>query len=148
MATGDGSEAPLGQASKAGVVDTRGRKRLGAGGERLAATWLEARGYRIVARNWRCQWGELDLVAEDRQGATGECELVFVEVKTRRGAALGLPEEALTRRKQQHLVAAAQSYLEASGTPERAYRIDVVAIQLAPSGKLLEVRHYERAVGE
>ncbi len=117
MTAGDGSEVSRGQASKAAAADTHGRKRLGAGGERLAATWLEARGYRIVARNWRCQWGELDLVAEDRRGATGDGELVFVEVKTRRGAAMGLPEEALTRRKQQHLVAAAQSYLEAAGAP-------------------------------
>ncbi len=123
------------------TTDPHARRRLGGSGERLAASWLEARGYRILGCNWRCAYGELDVIAED------EGELVFVEVKTRRGEAMGLPEEAITPSKRQHLVAAAQWYLEAAGTPEQAYRIDVVAVQLAPSGKLLEVRHYERAIG-
>jgi hypothetical protein len=56
------------------------RMRLGASGERLAANWLEARGYQIIATNWHCAYGEADLIAE-REG-----ELIFVEVKTRRGA--------------------------------------------------------------
>ena len=116
-------------------------QRLGRSGERFAAGWLEARGYRIVARNWRCPAGELDLVAE-REG-----ELVFVEVKTRRGRAMGAPEEAITRAKRLHLVAAAQAYLAATGALERPYRIAVVAVELAPSGRLLGVRHYPNSVG-
>jgi putative endonuclease len=120
--------------------DTKARRRLGGGGERLAAAWLEARGYRIVAANWRCPYGEIDVIAE----AAGE--LVFVEVKTRRGTALGLPEEAVTARKRAHLVAASAAYLQEQGAENRPYRIDVVAVQLAPSGKLLEVRHYPNAV--
>ena len=64
------------------------RAALGGAGERLAAGWLEARGYRVLARNWRCVYGELDLIAEEAD------ELVFVEVKTRRGVAHGVPEEA------------------------------------------------------
>jgi putative endonuclease len=134
-------------------TDTRARRRLGSGGERLAGSWLEAHGYRILGYNWRCPYGELDVIATreaDRgRGQDGglDGELVFVEVKTRRGMASGLPEEAITARKRAHLIAAAQSYLEAAGTPERAYRIDVIAVQLSPSGKLLEVRHYECAVG-
>ncbi len=68
------------------------RQRLGRWGEGVAATHLEAHGYTILARNWRCAAGEIDLVARD-----GET-LVFVEVKTRRGRAYGAPEEALTPR--------------------------------------------------
>jgi len=75
-----------------------GRKRLGDFGERLAAHHLEAKGYRIVARNWRCARGEIDLVAQ--AGA----ELVFVEVKTRRGQAFGAPEQGVTPRKAQRLL--------------------------------------------
>jgi putative endonuclease len=141
---GDGpTEAGSGshKAAPTTTTDTQARRRLGSSGERLAARWLEARGYRILGSNWRCAYGELDIIAEQ------DGELVFVEVKTRRGETLGLPEEAITASKQKHLIAAAQSYLEAAGIPEQAYRIDVVAVQLAPNGKLLDVRHYERAVG-
>jgi Holliday junction resolvase-like predicted endonuclease len=61
--------------------------------------------------------------------------------------ALGAPEEAITLRKRRHLIAAAQSYIaELGADEERPYRIDVVAVQLAPSGKLLEIRHYPSAV--
>jgi putative endonuclease len=134
-------EAASSGSRRSSTTDTRSRRRLGGSGERLAASWLEARGYRILGCNWRCAYGELDVIAED------DGELVFVEVKTRRGEAMGLPEEAITPSKRQHLVAAAQSYVEAAGKPEQAYRIDFVAVQLAPSGKLLEVRHYERAIG-
>jgi putative endonuclease len=107
------------------------RQRLGQSGERLAAGWLEARGYRLVERNWRCLAGELDLVTEH------DGELVFVEVKTRRGTRLGAPEEAITRVKRLHLIAAAQEYLAAHAMLERPYRIDV---ELAPSGRLLGIR--------
>ncbi len=62
------------------------RGTLGSSGERLAAGWLEARGFRVLARNWRCAYGELDLIAEEAG------ELVFIEVKTRRGIAHGAPE--------------------------------------------------------
>lgn len=117
-----------------------GRAGLGRSGERLAATWLEARGYRIAGRNWRCPYGELDLIAEDGD------ELVFVEVKTRRGARMGTPEEAITRVKRRRLVESALAYLTEHGMEERLYRIDVVAVDLAPSGKLLGVRHYPRCI--
>jgi len=121
---------------------TRGHNTLGAGGERLAATWLLARGMRVLERNWRCSYGELDIIAEDGP------EIVFVEVKTRRGQAMGTPEDAITPTKRKRLVASAQSYLLEHGWEDRMFRIDVVAVQLDPSGRLLEIRHYPRAVGQ
>ena len=119
---------------------TTARAALGAAGERLAAGWLEARGLRVLARNWRCAYGELDIVAEE-QG-----EVVFVEVKTRRGTAYGLPEEAITASKRAHLIAAAQCYLAESQREAQPYRIDVVAVQLTVQGRLTAIRHYRSAV--
>jgi putative endonuclease len=124
--------------------DERGgaRRQLGASGERVAANWLEARGYRILARNWRCPYGELDLIAEQ------DGELVFVEVKTRRGTSHGAPEEAITPAKRARLVAAAQSYLAEIAAPDdRPFRIDVLAVDIAASGAFQGVRHFPRAVG-
>jgi len=116
-----------------------GRKRLGAWGERIAATHLEAAGYHIVARNWRCRQGEIDLVA--RAGKM----LVFVEVKTRRGRRMGAPEEAFTPRKARKLIQLAQLYL-AEYDLDVAWRIDLVAVELDKTGKLLRCEHIPNAV--
>ena len=116
-----------------------GRKQLGAWGEGVAATHLEAEGYRIVARNWRCRQGEIDLIAQ--AGAT----LVFVEVKTRRGRSMGSPEEALTPRKSRKLIQLAQLYL-AEHDLDVDWRIDLVAVELDTSGKLLRCEHIPNAV--
>lgn len=116
------------------------RARLGRSGERLAAMWLESHGYRVTDQNWRCPYGELDVIAEE-QG-----EIVFVEVKTRRGERMGAPEEAVTATKRRRLVASALAYLMEHGAEERPYRIDVIAVDLAPGGKLLGVRHFPRCV--
>ena len=118
------------------------RKGLGRLGERLAAEKLISHGYRILERNFRCSYGEIDLVAEDGQ------DLVFVEVKTRRGVAYGLPEEAVTVRKQRKIVEVATFYLDAHECPERPWRVDVVAVQLSVGGKLEEIRIYQHAVSE
>ena len=94
-----------------------------------------------MERNFRCSYGEIDIVAEEGD------DLVFVEVKTRRGSAYGLPEEAVTARKQQKLIQVATAYLDLHGCMERAWRIDVIAVQLSTSGKLEEIRLYRYAVG-
>jgi putative endonuclease len=104
----------------------------------VAAGWLETRGYTIIGANWRCAYGEADLIAE-RVG-----ELVFVEVNTRRGAALGASEEAAAKRRK--LIATAQTYLMERGAEDRPFRIDVIAVQLTTAGQLVEVRHYPAAV--
>lgn len=116
-----------------------GRKKLGAWGEKVAAHHLEAKGYTIVARNWRCQQGEIDLVA---QAGT---ETVFVEVKTRRGRSMGMPEEALTPHKARKLMKLAQLYV-AEHNLDVDWRIDLVAVELDPKGKLLRCEHIPNAV--
>src|SRR6476620_2729509 len=92
------------------------RQNLGRLGERLASDALEARGYRIVERNFRCRAGEIDLVAEEGQ------DLVFVEVKTRRGTAFGLPEEAVNNRKALKLQEVACYYLDLHNLPDCSWR--------------------------
>jgi len=116
------------------------RRRLGNWGEGVAAVRLEAEGYAIVARNWRCAAGEIDLVARD-----GET-LVFVEVKTRRGRAYGAPEEALTPRKAQKLLQLGAQYVYENALGDINWRIDLVAIELDTRGLLLRCDHVRNAV--
>ena len=121
---------------------TTPRGRLGRWGEDHARRYLEGKGYTVSATNYRSRWGEVDIVAR-----LGE-EFVFVEVKTRRGAAFGTPEEAITAAKSQRLIATAQDYLQKHSLEQSSWRIDLISIHLDQSGKLLEVSHLENAVGE
>jgi len=86
------------------------------------AAWYEEQGYRVVARNWRCRAGELDLVL--RRGGM----VVFCEVKTRTSDAFGLPAEAVTRQKQQRIRVLAARWLEESPSPASEIRFDVAAV--------------------
>ncbi len=118
------------------------RQSLGRTGERLAAEKLLAGGYLILERNFRCVYGEIDLVAEHQE------DLVFVEVKTRRGEAYGLPEEAVDTRKQRKIMQVASYYLDIHDRAERSWRIDVVAVQMSVRGTLEEIRIYQHACTE
>lgn len=95
---------------------------LGDRGEALAGKFLRRAGYRLLTRNYRCRFGEIDLVAEE--GGS----LVFVEVKARSSTGFGHPLEAVDRRKQGQLVKAARMYLSEHGAEERFCRFDVVSI--------------------
>lgn len=99
---------------------------LGRWGEDLAAAYLRNKGYSLTAANWRCRFGELDLVAED-----GTC-LCFVEVKLRRSDAYGTAAAFVDRRKQDRLRAAAELYLAGHPTDLQP-RFDVVEVY-APQG--------------
>lgn len=116
------------------------RQGLGRWGESLAAERLQADGYEILARNWRCAQGEIDLVARD------EDMLIMVEVKTRRSKAYGYPEEALTPRKAQKLIDLGVAYVAELEDPEIPWRIDLIAIQIDNSGKLQRYEHIPDAV--
>ncbi|HUQ38911.1 MAG TPA: YraN family protein [Acidimicrobiales bacterium] len=100
------------------------RLALGADGEATVARWYEARGYAVVARNWRCRQGELDLVLQ-REG-----EVVFCEVKTRSSTRFGTPAEAVTvdkRRRLRRLAAAWLAEAPVAGRG-RALRFDVASV--------------------
>jgi putative endonuclease len=104
-------------------VPSDARRALGAAGEGAVAGWYEAAGYEVVDRNWRCREGELDLVV-----ARGN-EIVFCEVKTRRGLAFGAPVEAVTRTKQQRIRVLALRWLaEHADRRARDLRFDVASV--------------------
>lgn len=121
---------------------TNTRQTLGKLGEDLAARRLAALDYVICARNWRCAAGEIDLVTE-RAGA-----LIFVEVRTRRGDRFGTPEESITPRKRAKLMSAALTYLDKHAATDRAWRIDVVAIEIGPRGEVVRFNVIENAIEE
>lgn len=101
---------------------TVGRQKLGAHGERLAARRYQADGYTVVARNWRCNDGELDLVLR------GDGVLVFAEVKTRSSDRFGVPAEAVTPAKQRRIRKLAQRFCADTGERARTLRFDVVSV--------------------
>lgn len=99
------------------------KRQTGAAYEEQAAKWLEARGYRILKRNYRCRQGEIDLIAEDGP------YLVFIEVKYRKDGRTGHPAESVDVRKQRRITRTAMYYCYEHGVPEtRACRFDVVSI--------------------
>jgi putative endonuclease len=113
---------------------------LGRWGEDAAAAYLEKDGMRVVARNWRCRVGEIDIVAmEDRT-------LVFCEVKTRSGLGFGTPLGAITPAKCARLRRLAAAYLAEVGGHPGPIRIDAVGILRGDGGDLpLVVDHVRGA---
>ena len=99
---------------------------LGRWGEDRAADYLRGKGFHIVAANWKCRFGELDLIAADNT------YLCFVEVKLRKSAAYGSAGDFVDRRKQSRLRAAAELYLAKHPTDLQP-RFDVIEIY-APQG--------------
>jgi putative endonuclease len=98
---------------------------LGRYGEEQAAGHLRSLGFSILDRNWRCERGEIDMVALDGK------VMVFVEVKTRSSKRMGMPEEAVDIRKQEQLRLLARYYINRTGQTARAYRFDVVAVDIS-----------------
>lgn len=105
------------------------RSRIGQSAEIAAAAELGKRGYRIVGSNFRCRYGEIDLIARD-----GDC-LVFVEVRCRRTGSIVSPAESITLIKQQKLITTAQHYLTEHDLHDQNCRFDVVEV-LSDGGKL------------
>jgi putative endonuclease len=107
-------------------MTTLTRAEIGALGERLAADHLIGLGLQIVTRNWRCRYGELDLIAVDP--STGS--LVFVEVKTRTGDGFGGLEQAVTAQKARRLRRLAGLWLATQDQRWAAVRIDVIGVRI------------------
>ena len=107
-------------------------------GEDAASAFLKKLGYKIVTRNFRTRFGEVDIIAKDDE------QFVFVEVKTRKDDAYGAPEEAVTKTKQRHLLAAAQLYLQKIRRVNDPWRVDVVAL-VGANGDF-KIKHLKNAV--
>lgn len=116
------------------------RKSLGRWGESQAAAYLAEKGYEILGSNARTAYGEIDLIA--RQDSI----TVFVEVKTRSSTSFGLPEESITPRKQAHMLAAAQAYLQDHPELDADWRVDVISVMRKGRGREPEITHFENAI--
>lgn len=96
--------------------------------EALAADYLQARGLRLLERNYNCRLGELDLILADGPA------LVFVEVRLRRNLNYGGAAASITSAKRQRILRAARHYL--SGRPERPCRFDVILLDALDPGRI------------
>ncbi|MGI5920867.1 MAG: YraN family protein [Syntrophomonadaceae bacterium] len=108
-------------------------RQLGLEGEKIAAQYLLDNGYRIIERNYYTRYGELDIICErDKM-------IIFVEVKTRKSTKYGLPQEAITPKKIEHLKKAAITYLKSCTKHYQGIRFDVIAILITTNNQ--EINH-------
>jgi len=119
------------------------RQQIGQRGEDLAAKYLQAQGYTLIARNWHCQYGELDVVAQIN------AVLVFVEVKTRQTSELRQGEEiafaSITPQKRDRVVKSVYCYLDEHGhDANTSWRVDVLTVSIRYDG-WSKVNHVEDA---
>jgi putative endonuclease len=104
------------------------KENLGRQGEDIAAKYLKQQGYRMLSRNFRTRYGEVDIICMLNQ------VIIFVEVKTRAGINYGFPEESITETKKQHIRKVALAYLDTYSQPFKEIRFDVIGI-LIKGGK-------------
>jgi putative endonuclease len=103
--------------------------------ESIAASWLEGRGLRLLARNFRCKAGEIDIIARDRT------HLVFLEVRARSNPAFSSAAGSVDRRKQQRILRTAQWFLQHNpGLARLPCRFDVIAFEPRQSGTSLDIQ--------
>jgi putative endonuclease len=113
---------------------------FGKWGEAAAAEYLKDHGLIIVEKNWKCSYGEIDIIALKEQ------LWVFVEVKTRKDDKFGLPEGAITRKKKEHLIHASMAYIEEHQIRDD-WRIDILSIQKSMDIGI-QIEWFENAIRE
>lgn len=116
-------------------------RNIGKWGEDLAAAYLEGKGYLILDRNVYNSYGEIDIIT--LQDYEDEKYLVFIEVKTRTTLEFGNPEDSITRQKQEHLLAAIETYLQDNPDLDNPWRVDVIAIQKLSTELPADIQHFE-----
>lgn len=116
------------------------RQRFGAWGERRAEAYLTERGLEVLERNYRTPSGEIDLVMRY------DDQIIFVEVKTRSNDAFGMPEESVTEVKKEHLLLAAEKYLDDHPEIQFDWRVDVVSIRGTQGSDQVEIVWFENAL--
>jgi putative endonuclease len=117
---------------------TNKKQAIGAWGEAAAATYLSDRGYEILGRNVRTPHGEIDLVAR-----LGEV-IIFVEVRTLTSSRFAHPEESITRRKQSHMLATAEDYIQLHVVDH--WQFNAIAVEGRP-GEQPVINHFENVIG-
>jgi putative endonuclease len=121
------------------AVGASGSHELGRRGERVAERYLRRAGYVVLARNWRCPEGELDLVLTDGR------RIVVCEVKTRSSERFGAPAEAVDAEKMDRIRRLARRWLDEVGLGPREVRFDVLGVRWAP-GARPRIEHFEGVV--
>jgi putative endonuclease len=117
------------------------KQELGKWGEDLAAAFLEKNGYTLIKRNYHTPYGEIDIIASEED--QGETYLIFVEVKTRSSDQFGYPENGVTRRKLDHLMAAIDRFFQENPNLDYSWQIDVIAIRKNRQHPKPEILHYK-----
>lgn len=110
-------------------------------GEKIAETYLQKKGFKILAKNYRTRVGEIDLI-----GKIGNT-LVFFEVKTRLSDRLGKPYESITPFKLKHFQKAINFYLLENNAFDQKMRVDAISIILNPDLSVKEIQHFENING-
>lgn len=110
---------------------------IGRLGEQIAFTYLTSKGLRVIDKNFRTRYGEIDLIIKKDK------KIIFVEVKTRVGDKKGKPYEAVTRNKYSHLKLAAELYVLKNNLKEYKLSIHVVSIILTQDLKVESIKHFE-----
>jgi putative endonuclease len=113
---------------------------VGRWGEKIAAEYLEKKGFTVVERNVRAAHGEIDIVARKEE------LLVFVEVRTRASHSFSYPEDTVTLRKQSYLLAAAEEYLLLHPETGDTWQFDLIAVEGSPGGNP-QIEHFENILG-
>lgn len=114
------------------------KQETGRSGEDIATEYLEKKGYIILERNFRCNQGEIDIIAIDKE------ELVFIEVKTRSNQNYGFASEAVNKQKKRHLIRAIKYYIYIRNLENEFIRIDVVEIYIR--NKKAYINHIKQAI--
>ncbi|WAM34733.1 YraN family protein [Caldicellulosiruptor morganii] len=115
------------------------KRELGNNGEEIAVEFLKKMGYEILHRNFRCRFGEVDIIAKH-----GDV-VVFVEVKTRKSLKFGYPSEAVTRTKQKHLKKVAEYFSQRRDAKDCMFRFDVVEIYMNARNEVIDINIIQNA---
>lgn len=110
-------------------------KKLGKKGEDIACDYLINKGHKILERNYRTKFGEIDIISEYKN------KIVFIEVKTRKSLKFGIPELAVDKRKLMKIIKTATYYSKVNAIPWEKIRIDVISIEIRDDKPV--IRHHE-----
>lgn len=115
------------------------KQEIGQLGEEYAAKFLVSKSYKLLSKNFHSMWGEIDLVM-----LSPSQELVFVEVKTRSCLKLGTPEESINHKKIHRIIKTSIIYLlNHNEIYFRSWRIDLIALKLSKTGRLIDLKQYK-----
>jgi len=126
------------------------KRQFGDLGEEFAAKYLKQKGYKILERNWRQKWGEIDIVAAKTSGIFKQKieAVIFVEVKTTKDNSTALAAQNVHFAKQQRLIRTAQTYLAEKKLLALPWQIDILLIDLESTANSAKIEHLPNAVWE